>query len=256
MLQQFALLAVTLPALTFATIDDDVTFRGDATALAVAQASAATCSPSIGDNYVAINSDQWDATQNCKQCIEVSCVEDNCKGKNQSVILYVAGDCEGCEDEGLDLSPLTWEFTDCPYEAGTVEPADEKKTAVNILQTDEKGIETQEENTEPTANESGDNEDHTSGTSPFVVVLIVAGAICALALAAVMFKAKKNRIRRDEYVAKSFDTFSSPTQMKKRQQSSRFKVTVSVCLLFDIEQISGSGTTIRLCEYTRWYNDV
>ncbi|KAL7681842.1 putative expansin/pollen allergen, DPBB domain, RlpA-like domain superfamily [Plasmopara halstedii] len=203
----------------------------DATALAVAQASAATCSPSIGDNYVAINSDQWDATQNCKQCIEVSCVEDNCKGKNQSVILYVAGDCEGCEDEGLDLSPvmfekltgsvsglfkLTWEFTDCPYEAGTVEPADEKKTAVNILQTDEKGIETQEENTEPTANESGDNEDHTSGTSPFVVVLIVAGAICALALAAVMFKAKKNRIRRDEYVAKSFDTFSSPTQMKKK----------------------------------------
>lgn len=228
MLQHFALLASALPAITFAAIADDAAYRGVSTALALGKEGAAACDSSIGTTYAAINTDQWNATQNCNKCVAVSCSDDRCSDKTKSVVVHVTSECERCEDEGLDLSPevfleltgsapasysVEWEFTTCPadekaYEAGQVEPAEEEEANVSILQDNEEKVETEKEDTE-TGSGAG-------GTSPLVIVLIAAGAVCALALVGVMYKAKMNRTKRDDFVTKSFDTFSSPTQKKKK----------------------------------------
>ncbi|EEY53893.1 uncharacterized protein PITG_07536 [Phytophthora infestans T30-4] len=243
MLRQISLLAA-LPAVALAGGANDIYFTGDGTANAVGKATAATCGASVGDNYVAINSDQWNSTQNCKKCIEVSCDDDRCSDQTNTVVVYVAGECIDCEDEGVDLSPtvfkkltgsdpsrftIKWEFTECPnsfnalkgsdaYQAGKVEPADEKQSKVSILQTNEEGVENNKDNseTQQTNNKSGTDDVSHGGTSPVIVALIVVGSVCGIALAAVFYTAKKKGNKRDECLTKSFDTFSSPAQKKKK----------------------------------------
>ncbi|KAG7378936.1 hypothetical protein PHYPSEUDO_009298 [Phytophthora pseudosyringae] len=244
MFRQLSLLAAALPAMALAGGANDVYYTGDGTANAVGQSAAASCA-SIGDNYAAINSDQWNSTLNCNKCIEVSCDDDRCSDQSNSVVVYVAGECAECADEAVDLSPavfkkltgsaparytIKWEFTECPtsfsalkssastYEAGKVAAADEKQSKVSILQANEEGVENQKDDseTQQTNAKSGAADAASGGTSPFIVALVVVGAVCGIALAAVFYTAKKKGNKHDECLTKSFDTFSSPSQKKKK----------------------------------------
>ncbi|POM58018.1 Hypothetical protein PHPALM_37397, partial [Phytophthora palmivora] len=141
--------------MVFAGGENDIYFTGDGTANEVGQDAADACNSGIGDNYVAINSDQWNSTLNCNKCVEVTCDDDRCSDQTTSVIVHVVAECVDCEDEGLDLSPavfkkltgsdpsrytIKWEFTQCPgstfntlksgsnaYQAGKVAAADENQ---------------------------------------------------------------------------------------------------------------------------------
>lgn len=230
--------------------DADVYYTGDGTANAVGQTAAGTCNSGIGDNYAALNSDQWNSTLNCSKCVEVVCDDDRCSDTTSPVTVYIVDKCTECEDEGLDLSPavfkkltgsdptrytIKWEFVTCPensfstlksgggntYEAGKVEAANETPSTVSILQANEEGVEKtssaqQQDESEKQANTKSDASGGASGTSPFIVCLVIAGAVCAVALAAVTFSAKKKKWggKRDDCVTRSFDTFSSPAQTK------------------------------------------
>ncbi|KAG1683348.1 hypothetical protein DVH05_005314 [Phytophthora capsici] len=237
-------LLVALPALTLAGGANDVYYTGDGTANAVGKTTAASCN-GIGENYAAINSDQWNSTLNCNKCIEVSCDDDRCTDQSSSVVVYVAGECTECEDEAVDLSPtvfkkltgsdtdrytIKWEFTDCPtsfnalksgdstYQAGKVAAADENQKEVSILQANEEGVENQKDDseTQQVNNKSGAADATSGATSPFIVALVVLAAVCGIALAAVFYTAKKKGNKADECLTKSFDTFSSPAQKKKK----------------------------------------
>ncbi|KAG2786419.1 hypothetical protein Pcac1_g4249 [Phytophthora cactorum] len=104
------------------------------------------------------------------------------------------------------------------YQAGKVEPADEKQSKVSILQANEEGVENQKDDseTQQTNTKSGATNVAHGGTSPFIVALIVLAAVCGIALAAVFYTSKKKSNKHDELLTKSFDTFSSPSQKKKK----------------------------------------
>lgn len=215
-----------VPAIIIAGKPDDVYFNGDVTAEGLGQAGVASCTATVGEHYVALNSDQWNSSFSCNQCIEVVCEDKKCIQQNP-ITLLVTAECPGCEDEGLDLSStvfkkftdeelnlisLKWEFAECPeklgvYEAGIVEPAIEDKTKVSILQTGVEGVEVNNENAETQSS---------SGTNPVVVSLIVLAAVGVFVLVALFYRAKKMSSRREDCVTKSFNTFSSPAQKKKK----------------------------------------
>ncbi|OWZ10095.1 hypothetical protein PHMEG_00017109 [Phytophthora megakarya] len=242
MFRHICLLAAALPAVALAGGANDVYFTGDATANEVGDAAAEACNSGILDNYAAINSDQWNSTQNCNKCIEITCDDDRCKDQTTSVIVHVVGECTDCEDEGLDLAPVVfkkltgsdparytikWEFTQCPgntfnmksgstYQAGKVAAADENQKEVKILQANEEGVENQKDDSETQQSNTKSGVEQTAkGTSPFIVALGVLAAVCCVALAAVFYKAKKKHDK-GECTTRSFDTFSSPTQNKKK----------------------------------------
>ncbi|KAL4115118.1 hypothetical protein PRIC2_014012 [Phytophthora ramorum] len=237
--------AAALPAVALAGAD--TFFMGDGTGNDVGQAAAGKCNSAIGANYAAINSDQWNSTLNCGRCIQVSCDDSRCANTESTVTVYVVGECTECEDEGLDLSPtvfkkltgsdtsrytIEWKFTDCPtisgnsfntlkstgtgsgntnYQAGKVSAADETPSSVNILQANAEGVEKTS-----TQQQQGESDGSSSPTtSPFFIALGALVAVCAVALAAVAYSAKKKKwSEKGECVTRSFDTFSSPTQSK------------------------------------------
>jgi multisubunit Na+/H+ antiporter MnhC subunit len=231
--------AAALPAVALAGGANDIYFTGDGTATAAGEAAADDCDSGIGANYVALNAAQWNSTLSCNRCVEVVCDDDRCSDKAASMTLYVVGKCSNCDDEGLDLSPavfkkltgsepsrytIKWEFAACPtdskstYQAGKVMPADASPSTVSILQENAEGVETstQQESESETqeANVKAAASSAANGTSPFVVALVVLAVVCGVALAAVAYTAKKRKTHGNEFVTKSFDTFSSPAQKK------------------------------------------
>ncbi|POM78715.1 Carbohydrate-binding protein [Phytophthora palmivora] len=116
------------------------------------------------------------------------------------------------------------------YQAGKVTAADESGSGVSILQSSEAGVEKtpstqQQDESDSTSQTAGSDVKQVStksaagsGTSPVLVALIVLAAVGGIALAAVAYTVKKKklddkRIDRDEGLARSFDTFSSPVRI-------------------------------------------
>ncbi|KAL4164165.1 hypothetical protein KRP22_004785 [Phytophthora ramorum] len=96
-------------------------------------------------------------------------------------------------------------------DAGKVSAADETPSSVNILQANAEGVEKTS-----TQQQQGESDGSSSPTtSPFFIALGALVAVCAVALAAVAYSAKKKKwSEKGECVTRSFDTFSSPTQSK------------------------------------------
>ncbi|POM63417.1 Carbohydrate-binding protein [Phytophthora palmivora] len=116
------------------------------------------------------------------------------------------------------------------YQAGKVTAADESGSGVSILQSSEAGVEktpsTQQQDESDSTSQTADSDVKQvstksaagSSTSPVFVALIVLAAVGSIALAAVAYTVKKKklddkRIDRDEGLARSFDTFSSPVRI-------------------------------------------
>ncbi|KAG3244423.1 hypothetical protein PI124_g10796 [Phytophthora idaei] len=128
---------VIMPAMALASAD--TYYTGDATSYTLGQVSAGNCNfmydPGVGDNYAALNSEQWDSTLNCGRCAEVSCDDDRCSDTTSTQIVYIVDRCPECSDGDLDLSPtvfttltgsdpsrysIKWKFVDCPV-SGNIE---------------------------------------------------------------------------------------------------------------------------------------
>ncbi|KAL3659855.1 hypothetical protein V7S43_015157 [Phytophthora oleae] len=131
MIRQFSLLATVLPALALA--GGDTYYTGDGTSYTLGQVSAGNCNfmydPGVGDNYAALNSEQWDSTLNCGRCAEVSCADSRCSDTTSTQTVYIVDRCPECSKGDLDLSPtvfkaltgsdpsrysIKWKFVDCP----------------------------------------------------------------------------------------------------------------------------------------------
>lgn len=115
---------------------------------------------------------------------------------------------------------------------GKVEAADESSSGVSILQSSEAGVEktkstTTDDESDSTSQTAGSDtqqattktESSSSGTSPVIIALVVCAVVGGIALGVVAFVAKKKklddkRIDRDEAMARSFDTFSSPVRIQ------------------------------------------
>ncbi|ETN00013.1 hypothetical protein PPTG_18395 [Phytophthora nicotianae INRA-310] len=116
------------------------------------------------------------------------------------------------------------------YQAGKVTAADESGSGVSILQSSEAGVE-KTPSTQQTddADQTADSDTKqvttktkakSSGTSPVFIAMAVLAAVGGIALAAVAYSVKKKklddkRIDRDENLARSFDTFSSPLRINE-----------------------------------------
>ncbi|CAI5728192.1 unnamed protein product [Peronospora destructor] len=239
MFRHFWLLATAVPVLVLADPAVDGYFTGDGTVSVVEKAAADACNAGIGDNYVAVNSDQWNVALNCGKCVELVCTDDRCSETSAPVTAYIVDQCTDCEDEGLDLPlelfkkvtgidkpsayTLDWKLVNCPtngknsfdtlkssnsttsYQAGTVEAPNESSSSVSIREENDKEVDTQQQ---------GD----ASGTSPPLIALIgvlAAACIAALAVAAYFFMIKrKGNKKRDTFSTLDFDKFSSPAQTK------------------------------------------
>ncbi|CAI5728129.1 unnamed protein product [Peronospora destructor] len=236
MFRHFWLLATAVPVLADPAIDGY--FTGDGTVSVVEKATADACNAGIIDNYVAVNSDQWNVALNCGKCVELVCTDDRCSKTSAPVTAYIVDQCTDCEDEGLDLPlelfkkvtgvdkpsayTLDWKFVNCPtngensfdtlkssnstsYQAGTVEAPNESSSSVPIREENDKEVDTQQQ---------GD----ASGTSAPLIALIgvlAAACVAALAVAAYFFMIKrKGNKKRDTFSTLSFDKFSSPAQTK------------------------------------------
>ncbi|KAL4099157.1 hypothetical protein PRIC1_006967 [Phytophthora ramorum] len=131
MVRQALLLAAVLPAVALA--GGDSYFTGDGTSYTLGQVSAGNCNfmydPGVGDNYAALNSEQWDSTLNCGRCAEVSCDDSRCSDTSSTQTVYIVDKCPECSQGDLDLSPtvfkqltgsdpsrysIKWKFVDCP----------------------------------------------------------------------------------------------------------------------------------------------
>ncbi|KAL4115126.1 hypothetical protein PRIC2_014020 [Phytophthora ramorum] len=130
-MRQVSLLAAVLPAVALA--GGDTYFTGDGTSYTLGQVSAGNCNfmydPGVGDNYAALNSEQWDSTLNCGRCAEVSCDDSRCSDTSSTQTVYIVDKCPECSQGDLDLSPtvfkqltgsdpsrysIKWKFVDCP----------------------------------------------------------------------------------------------------------------------------------------------
>ncbi|KAL4099163.1 hypothetical protein PRIC1_006973 [Phytophthora ramorum] len=130
-MRQVSLLAAVLPAVALA--GGDSYFTGDGTSYTLGQVSAGNCNfmydPGVGDNYAALNSEQWDSTLNCGRCAEVSCDDSRCSDTSSTQTVYIVDKCPECSQGDLDLSPtvfkqltgsdpsrysIKWKFVDCP----------------------------------------------------------------------------------------------------------------------------------------------
>ncbi|KAG3001711.1 hypothetical protein PC120_g20113 [Phytophthora cactorum] len=128
---------VIMPAMALA--GGDTYYTGDATSYTLGQVSAGNCNfmydPGVGDNYAALNSEQWDSTHNCGRCAEVSCDDARCSDTTSTQIVYIVDRCPECKQGDLDLSPtvfktltgsdpsrytIKWKFVDCPV-SGNIE---------------------------------------------------------------------------------------------------------------------------------------
>jgi expansin (peptidoglycan-binding protein) len=126
-----------LPAVVLA--GGDTYYTGDGTSYTLGQVSAGNCNfmydPGVGDNYAALNSEQWDSTLNCGRCAEVSCDDSRCSDTSSTVTVYIVDKCPECSEGDLDLSPtvfkeltgsdpsrytIKWKFVDCPV-SGNIE---------------------------------------------------------------------------------------------------------------------------------------
>ncbi|KAL3659867.1 hypothetical protein V7S43_015169 [Phytophthora oleae] len=111
----------------------DTYYTGDGTSYTLGQVSAGNCNfmydPGVGDNYAALNSEQWDSTLNCGRCAEVSCADSRCSDTTSTQTVYIVDRCPECSKGDLDLSPtvfkaltgsdpsrysIKWKFVDCP----------------------------------------------------------------------------------------------------------------------------------------------
>eukprot|EP00644_Phytophthora_capsici_P002683 jgi/Phyca11/563328/estExt2_Genewise1.C_PHYCAscaffold_110687 len=112
----------------------DTYFTGDGTSYTLGQVSAGNCNfmydPGVGDNYAALNNEQWDSTLNCGRCAEVSCADSRCSDTTSTQTVYIVDRCPECKEGDLDLSPtvfktltgsdpsrysIKWKFfVDCP----------------------------------------------------------------------------------------------------------------------------------------------
>ncbi|ETO60749.1 hypothetical protein F444_21107 [Phytophthora nicotianae P1976] len=116
------------------------------------------------------------------------------------------------------------------YQAGKVTAADESGSGVSILQSSEAGVEKtpstqQTDDVDQTADSdtkqvTTKTKAKSSGTSPVFIAMAVLAAVGGIALAAVAYSVKKKklddkRIDRDENLARSFDTFSSPLRINE-----------------------------------------
>ncbi|KAG7378935.1 hypothetical protein PHYPSEUDO_009297 [Phytophthora pseudosyringae] len=136
MFRQAALL-VTMPVVALA--GGDSYFTGDGTSYTLGQVSSGNCNfmydPGVGDNYAALNSEQWDSTLNCGRCAEVSCADSRCSDTTSTQTVYLVDRCPECSEGDLDLSPtvfktltgsdpsrysIKWKFVDCPV-SGNIE---------------------------------------------------------------------------------------------------------------------------------------
>jgi len=139
MFRQISLLSAmaALPAVVLA--GGDTYYTGDGTSYTLGQVSAGNCNfmydPGVGDNYAALNSEQWDSTLNCGRCAEVSCDDSRCSDTSSTVTVYIVDKCPECSEGDLDLSPtvfkeltgsdpsrytIKWKFVDCPV-SGNIE---------------------------------------------------------------------------------------------------------------------------------------
>ncbi|GMF32430.1 unnamed protein product [Phytophthora lilii] len=137
MFRQVSLLAAVLPMLAMA--GGDTYFTGDGTSYTLGQVSAGNCNfmydPGVGDNYAALNSEQWDSTANCGRCAQVSCDDSRCSDTTSTATVYIVDRCPECSEGDLDLSPtvfkqltgsdpsrysIKWKFVDCPV-TGNIE---------------------------------------------------------------------------------------------------------------------------------------
>ncbi|CAH0478939.1 unnamed protein product [Peronospora belbahrii] len=254
MFRQIWLVATAFPVIVCANGPTDIYFTGMGTVNTEGQAAAVACSADIDDNYVTINSNQWNSTQNCGKCVDIVCEDARCTDSAIRVTAFIVDKCTDCQTESLGLSPsvyktvtgssdttpytIKWQIANCPadaksffvnlkarsgttYEAGMVEAATDSSSNVSILEENDKEVEkmptTQEQDKSDGANtKSGDD---APGTSTIVVVLVVLVAVCGVALAVVafIFSAKKKKEwgkKLDDCMTRSFDTFSSPAQTK------------------------------------------
>ncbi|TMW65228.1 hypothetical protein Poli38472_009395 [Pythium oligandrum] len=111
-------------------------FEGDGTAYTLGQTSAGNCNMmaangDAGQNYAALNNEQWEDTKNCGRCAEVSCADARCGDKSTTQIVQILDRCPECKHGDLDLSPsvfgkitgsnpsrykIRWRFVDCPIQ--------------------------------------------------------------------------------------------------------------------------------------------
>ncbi|ETI32000.1 hypothetical protein L917_20229 [Phytophthora nicotianae] len=136
-LRQISLLSAVMPAMALA--GGDTYFTGDGTSYTLGQVSAGNCNfmydPGVGDNYAALNNEQWDSTHNCGRCAEVSCDDARCSDTTSTQVVYIVDRCPECKQGDLDLSPtvfktltgsdpsrytIKWKFVDCPV-SGNIE---------------------------------------------------------------------------------------------------------------------------------------
>uniref|UniRef100_A0AAV1UUF9 Expansin-like EG45 domain-containing protein n=1 Tax=Peronospora matthiolae TaxID=2874970 RepID=A0AAV1UUF9_9STRA len=114
-------------------VDLDLQFKGEGTSYVLGQVSSGNCNfmydPGVKTNYAALNDKQWEKTNNCGRCAEVSCDDDKCPDKSKSSVVYLVDRCPECKHGDLDLSPevfkyitgsdparykIKWKFVDCP----------------------------------------------------------------------------------------------------------------------------------------------
>ncbi|CAH0478942.1 unnamed protein product [Peronospora belbahrii] len=137
MFRQVLLLTVMMPVMAFAGGDEY--FTGDGTSYTLGNVSAGNCNfmydPGVGENYAALNDEQWESTRNCGRCAEVSCDDSRCSDTTSTVIVYIVDRCPECVKGDLDLSPtvfkqltgrtpdryrMKWKFAECPV-TGNIE---------------------------------------------------------------------------------------------------------------------------------------
>ncbi|CAI5731383.1 unnamed protein product [Hyaloperonospora brassicae] len=126
--------AVT-PAIALAGNGEDSYFNGQGTSYTLGRVSGGDCNFmydfDVGDNYAALNNEQWESNLNCGRCAEVSCDDAQCRrDATRSALVYIVDKCSDCGHGDLYLSStvfkelrgnsdpsrykVKWKFVDCP----------------------------------------------------------------------------------------------------------------------------------------------
>ncbi|KAL7685317.1 putative expansin/pollen allergen, DPBB domain, expansin, cellulose-binding-like domain superfamily [Plasmopara halstedii] len=132
MLRRLTFLTV-FPLVSFAGSDE--IFTGEGTSYTLGQVSSGNCNfmydPGVGENYAALNNEQWESTHNCGRCAQVSCDDPRCSDTTSTEIVYLVDRCPECKAGDLDLSPtvfkkltgsdpsrykIKWSFAACPVQ--------------------------------------------------------------------------------------------------------------------------------------------